>query len=62
MESIHSPLPTPLPGEVVQQIVYDLVAQSGLTYADAVKVLTFVIARLLHNSAVSPEAAGEMMN
>lgn len=57
---MESPFTSPLPGEIVQQIVYDLIAQSGLTYAEAVKVLAFVIARLLYSSEASSEVAGEI--
>ncbi len=62
MENNHQPLPTPLPGEVVQQIVYDLISKSGLTYSEAIRVLAFVLARLLHASTETPEVAERVIN
>lgn len=61
MENNHQPLPYPLPGEVAQQIIYDLISQSGLTYAEAIITLTFVMARLLYDSTESTEIAGKII-
>lgn len=61
MESNPQSLPTPLPGEIVQQIIYDLIVQSRLTYTEAMIMLAFVMARLLHASTESTEIAGKII-
>jgi hypothetical protein len=50
-----------IPGEIVQEIIFDLITKSGITYNEAIKVLGFVTARLLYGSTETPEIAGIIM-
>jgi hypothetical protein len=44
-------------GENIQQLIFEVLAESGLSYSEAIKTLAFVVARVLYLAAPSPDIA-----
>lgn len=51
-----------IPAEVLQQMIYDIIAQAQTRNSDALNILGFVMARVVSQGAWNPAAAENLIN